>query len=125
MYHALTEILFLVPIIDWGHHDDHGSLNVILISAVVKGEVKSLPSHVSGFRKGHSTTTALISIRDDIIKAMHRAEVMIMVFADFSKAFDTVHFDILLSLLSPYYTIIILYHTHTVEALQELILFFT
>ena len=55
-----------------------------------------LPSHVSGFRKGHSTTTALISIRDDIIKAMHRGEVMIMVFADFSKAFDAVHFDIII-----------------------------
>ena len=55
-----------------------------------------LPSHVSGFRRGHSTTTALISIRDDIIKAMHRGEVTIMVFADFSKAFDTVHFDIIM-----------------------------
>ena len=48
-----------------------------------------LPSHVSGFRRGHSTTTALISIRDDIIKAMHRGEVTIMVF-------DTVHFDIII-----------------------------
>ena len=55
-----------------------------------------LPSHMSGFRKGHSTTTALINIRDDIIKAMNRGEVTIMVFADFSKAFDTVHFDIII-----------------------------
>ena len=55
-----------------------------------------LPSHMSGFRKGNSTTTALINIRDDIIKAMNRGEVTIMVFADFSKAFDTVHFDIII-----------------------------
>ena len=33
---------------------------------------------------------------DDIIKAMNRGEVTIMVFADFSKAFDTVHFDIII-----------------------------
>ena len=55
-----------------------------------------LPLHISGSCSGHSTTTALISIRDDIIKAMHREVVTIMVFADFSKAFDTVHFDIII-----------------------------
>ena len=59
-----------------------------------------LPSHTSGFRKGDSTTTALLKIRDDIIKAMNRGEVTIMVFADFSKAFDTVHFDIIMKLHS-------------------------
>lgn len=54
-----------------------------------------LSPHVSSFRKGLSTTTALIGIRDDIIKAMNRGEVTIMVFADFSEAFDTAHFDII------------------------------
>lgn len=52
-----------------------------------------LHDHVSGFRKGHSTTTALLNIRDDIRQAMKNGEVSLMVLADFSKAFDTMCFD--------------------------------
>ena len=33
-----------------------------------------LKDNISGFRKDHSTTTVLIRIRDDIIKAMKRGE---------------------------------------------------
>ena len=50
-----------------------------------------LPS-VSGFMKGQSTTTVLLGIRDDLIRAMKRGEVIMMVMADYSKAFDTVRF---------------------------------
>ena len=45
---------------------------------------------MSGFRKGRSTTTALIGIREDLKRSMNRGEVSLMVFADYSKAFDTV-----------------------------------
>ena len=55
-----------------------------------------LPYTMSGFRKGHSTTTALLGLRDEITKAMDRGEITLMVFADFSRAFDTVHHDVLL-----------------------------
>ena len=51
-----------------------------------------LHDNISSFRKGHSTTTALLGIRDDIKRAMKRKEVTLMVLADFSKAFDTVFF---------------------------------
>ena len=47
---------------------------------------------LSSFRKGHSTTTALLGMRDDIRKAMDKGEVTLMVMADFSKAFDTICF---------------------------------
>ena len=47
---------------------------------------------VSGFRKGHSTTTVLLGIRDALIRASSRGEVTLMVCADYSKAFDTVKF---------------------------------
>ena len=56
-------------------------------------EAALLGPHISGFRKGHSTTTALLGIRDDIIRAMKRGEVSILVFADYSKAFDTIRFS--------------------------------
>ena len=48
---------------------------------------------MSGFRKGHSTTTALIGIREDLKRSMNRGEVSLMVFADYSKDFDSVRFS--------------------------------
>ena len=51
-----------------------------------------LHDNISSFREGHSTTTALLGIRDDIKRAMKRKEVTLMVRADFSKAFDTACF---------------------------------
>ena len=52
-----------------------------------------LHDRISAFRKGHSTTTALMGVRDDIRYAMKRKEVTLMVLADFSKAFDTITFS--------------------------------
>ena len=42
-----------------------------------------LRDNISGFRKGHSTTTVLMGIRDDLIRAMKKKEVTLMVLADF------------------------------------------
>ena len=58
-----------------------------------------LASSISGYRKGHSTTTVLMGIRDDIIRAMKKGEVTLMVCADYSKAFDTVQFKAVLAKL--------------------------
>ena len=52
-----------------------------------------LHDRISAFRKGHSTITALLRVRDDIRYAMKRKEVTLMVLADFSKAFDTICFS--------------------------------
>ena len=55
--------------------------------------------NISAYRKGHSTTTTMLAIRDDILKAMKKGEVTLAVMADFSKAFDTVaHETVLLKL---------------------------
>ena len=54
----------------------------------------------SGFRKGHSTTTALLKFKDDISKAMKKGEITLAVFADFSKAFNTVDPEVLINKLS-------------------------
>ena len=50
----------------------------------------------SGYRKGHSTTTVLLRIRGDIIQAMKKGELTLIAFADFSKAFDTVDYSIVI-----------------------------
>ena len=51
----------------------------------------------SGFRPGHSTSTALLKITDDVTRAMDRKLCSILVLLDFSKAFDTVSHKLLLS----------------------------
>ena len=51
-----------------------------------------LNSNISAYRKGQSTNTVLQAIRDDIVKAIKRSEVTMMILADFSKAFDMICF---------------------------------
>ena len=53
----------------------------------------------TGFRKGHSTATTLLKFKDDITKAMKKGEITLAIFADYSKAFDTVDFEILINKL--------------------------
>ena len=63
---------------------------ITLIIIIIIEKAAFFGHRMSGFRKGHSTTTALIGIRDDLKRSMNRGEVSLMVFADYSKAFDTV-----------------------------------
>ncbi|MDW0176719.1 MAG: reverse transcriptase family protein, partial [Nitrososphaeraceae archaeon] len=53
----------------------------------------------SGFRSGHSTSTALVKVTDDIRLAMNNTQITILVLLDFSNAFNSVDFDILLARL--------------------------
>ena len=48
--------------------------------------------HQSGYRKNHSTTTLLMKLYDDIKTSMNKSEITIAIFADYSKAFDTIDF---------------------------------
>jgi Reverse transcriptase (RNA-dependent DNA polymerase) len=49
----------------------------------------------SGFRAGHSTTTALLTITDDIYRDIDRGMSVLLVLLDFSKAFETVDHSLL------------------------------
>lgn len=53
----------------------------------------------SGFRPGHSTTTALVKITDDIRSNMDNQRLTVLTLLDFSNAFNTVDFDILCDIL--------------------------
>ena len=50
----------------------------------------------SGYTKNHSTATLLLKLHDVIKKAMKSREVTIAIFTDYSKAFDTIDFSILI-----------------------------
>ena len=45
---------------------------------------------VCGYRKGPSTVTAILGMKDMIMQAMSKGDVTLMVLADFSRAFDTI-----------------------------------
>ena len=53
----------------------------------------------SNFRKGHSTNTLLLKLKDDIRTAINRSEVTLIILIDYSKAFDTIDHRILLEKL--------------------------
>jgi hypothetical protein len=54
----------------------------------------------SGFRPGHSTVSALVKVTDDIRFNIDNGKLTVLVLLDFSSAFNTVDFDILLALLN-------------------------
>ena len=55
-----------------------------------------------GFRNAHSTSHALISITEEIRKALDNNEFSCGVFLDFQKAFDTINHKILIDKLHHY-----------------------
>ncbi|CAG9097177.1 unnamed protein product [Plutella xylostella] len=55
-----------------------------------------LNSYQSGFRPGHSTVTALIKVTDDIRYNIDNQNVTVLALLDFSNAFNSVDFDLLL-----------------------------
>ena len=55
---------------------------------------------MSGYRQSHSTNTLLMKLRDDITSAMEKGEVTLSVFADYSKAFNTVNYRTIITKLN-------------------------
>ena len=58
-----------------------------------------LPKFQSGFRKYHSTETALLKVQNDILMSMDNKEVTLLVLLDLSAVFNTIEHSILLNIL--------------------------
>lgn len=59
-----------------------------------------LPNYQSGFRSKHSCATALLTIVDDILKSTDDGKTTALILLDYSKAFDTISHNILISILN-------------------------
>ena len=82
-YHAVSILPTLSKVFE------HLVLNQLIV--YINQEALLSPT-VSGFRKGHSTTTVLPGICDALTQASSRGEATLMVCVDYSKAFDTIQF---------------------------------
>ena len=61
---------------------------------------KSLENLQSAYKEGHSTETALLCVQSDILQAMDKQNIIILVLLDLSAAFDTIDYSLLLQRLS-------------------------
>lgn len=61
---------------------------------------KLLNEFQSGFRYGHSTSSALLKVTDDIYRKLDNKQITFLILLDFSKAFDTVSHSILCNKLA-------------------------
>ena len=59
----------------------------------------NIEQNQSAYRVGHSTGSALLKVKSDLLHAMDNQEVTCLVLLDLSAAFDTVDHDLLLNQL--------------------------
>ena len=75
----------------------------IIVSKIISPVTENiLPKFQSGFRKQHSTTSALMEIVDNMCQNLDNANGTILIMLDYSKAFDSINHKLLIAKLASY-----------------------
>ena len=77
-------------------------LVALQMTTFCESESVVLRDTISSFRKGHSTNTVLMGMRDELLREMKKGELTLVVLADFSKAFDSANYKTLITKLSTF-----------------------
>ena len=90
-YRPISNLLFMAKILE----------KVILHKRLsnIQENILSYPFQ-SAYRAGHSTETILLSIVNDILSALDKDDISVLLLLDLSAAFDTIGHQILLSRLN-------------------------
>ena len=107
------------------------SLSKALEKIVLKQMTEYLTRHAlldnlqSGCKSGHSTTTALLKVTDDIRKAMDGTKLTLLTLLDLSAAFNSVDIDLLTSKLKSFFNFsnsaVQWYNSYLVNRHQQLV----
>ena len=92
-YRPITSLTFISKLLETEVHNQ-------LMSFINKN--KLLPSLQSAYKQGHSTTTALIKIHNDIINTLAKGDNIIYMTLDITAAFDTVLHEQLIECLNKF-----------------------
>ena len=83
-----------------------------LVEAAVANQIQQhllinelLPPMQSAYRQNHSTETALLKVKNDLLLAMNKQQVVFLVLLDMSAAFDLIRHDILVNTLQTHFGI--------------------